>query len=377
MLDSETTGLAQARLRHHLEVQSLIVERTIREYCQRPFRVTGGDVRGNRIWYEMPGEAAWEPPVLPKRMIEQALRQRLGTPAQLLSGQSGLRVAVERPSPPVDLLTLMQRYQVPAAGAVTAVLGLDDGGRPLQLDLARAGHILLAGDAASGKTALLKTIAASLAQSNRPGQLQLLVIQNPNDAGLLPLNGLCGDLLLRPVVTTAAEAARALAILAARLSSLPAAAAASAKGPRLVTLIDQVETLLDAAGFAALDPLVRLLGTNPEAGMPVSLVVSTQQPQNDLVRYCRARWGARIVGQVADAAQAAAAAGRPCSRAERLSGDGAFLLVRRGERRAHYFQAAYADRYDLSFLARRQGCGGLVNGRCADDCGNQVNQTGE
>jgi hypothetical protein len=37
-----------------------------------------------------------------------------------------------------------------------------------------------------------------------------------------------------------------------------------------------------------------------------------------------------------------------------LLGDGAFLLLRRGESRPHYFQVAFADRYDLSFLARQQ-----------------------
>lgn len=354
MLHAIPSNLAQARLRHQLEVQSLIVEKTISDYSPRPFRVTGGDVQGNRIWYEMPGEIALEPPVLPKRTIERDLRQRLGASAQLLRWRSGLRVAVERPSPPVDLLTLMQQYRVPVLGAVTAVLGLDGSGRPLQLDLARAGHVLLAGGAASGKTALLQTMTASLAQSNRPSQLQLLIIQNPNDGGL-PLDGLCGDVLLRPVVTTVAGATHALATLADRLALLPVATPGTKpKGPRIVVLIDQVETLLAAAGFAALEPLIRLLGASPETGAPVSLVVSTQQPQNDLVRYCSNRWGTRIVGQVADAAQAEAAACQRYSGAERLSGEGAFLLVRQGEQRARYFQAAYVDRYDLSFLARRK-----------------------
>jgi hypothetical protein len=99
-----------------------------------------------------------------------------------------------------------------------------------------------------------------------------------------------------------------------------------------------------------LEPLVRLLGTNGS----ISLLVSTQQPQNELLRYCGDRWGTRLVGQVADSHQAEAAAGIMQSQAEKLLGQGAFLLLRRGDNRPHYFQAAFADRYDLSFLARQK-----------------------
>ncbi len=355
MLHAIPPNLAQARLRHQLEVQSLIVEKTISEYSPRPFRVTGGDVQGNCIWYEMPGEGAWEPLALPTRAIERDLARRLGVSAQVSRWQSGLRVAVERPSPPVDLLTLMQQYQIPAMGAVTAVLGLDAAGMPLQLDLARAGHVLLTGGGADAATALLQTIAVSLALANRPGQLQFLIIQNRAESGLLLLDTVEKDFLLRPVVTTAAEAVQALSALATRLDLLPVTVpAAMSSGPRIVVMIDQLEPLLNAAGFAALEPFVRLLGVSPETGASFSLMAGMQQPQNDLLRYCGSRWGTRIVGYVADEAQARAAMGTEQAQAERLSRDGAFLLVRRGEQTAHYFQAASADRYDLSFLARQQ-----------------------
>jgi hypothetical protein len=352
MLETESLGLAQARLRHHLEMQSMIIEETVSRYSRLPLRVSGGNVRANRIWYELPLETP-----LPTRAIEYDLQEKLGVAAQVSLKAGRLHVAVERPSPPVDLLTLMQQYKIPATGALTAVLGLDSVGMPVQLDLTRAGHVLIAGGADSGKTALLQTIAVSLALANPPERLQFLAIQPDEKGGLGLLNSLPGGFLPRPVITSAVTAVPALQTLANHLENRPVLAnGQSARGPHLVVLLEQVERLL-AAGFSLLEPLVRLLGTCGQ----ISLLVSTQQPENELLGYCGDRWGTRLVGQVADAHQAEAATGMPSSRAEQLLGDGAFLLLRRGESsdgrrpRPHYFQAAFADRYDLSFLARQEG----------------------
>ncbi len=357
MLETETLGLAQARLRHHLEMQSMIIEETVSRYSRLPLRVLGGNVRANRIWYELPLDA--DP--LPARAIEYDLQEKLGVAAQVSLKAGRLHVAVERPSPPVDLLTLMQQYKIPATGALTAVLGLDSVGMPVQLDLTRAGHVLIAGGADSGKTALLQTIAVSLALANPPERLQFLAIQPDEKGGLGLLNSLPGGFLPRPVITSAVTAVPALQTLANRalyqhLENRPVLAnGQSVRGPHLVVLLEQVERLL-AAGFSLMEPLVRLLGTNGQ----ISLLVSTQQPQNELLRYCGDRWGTRLVGRVADAHQAEAATGMLLSRAEQLLGDGAFLLLRRGESsdgrrpQPHYFQVAFADRYDLSFLARQE-----------------------
>ena len=346
MLETEPLGLAQARLRHHLEMQSLIIEETVNAYSRWPLHVSGGDVRANRIWYELPLETI----PLPTKAIESDLQEKLGVMTQVIQDEGWLRVTVERPSPPVDLLTLMQQYKIPASGALTAVLGLDSLGIPVQLDLTRAGHVLIVGGAASGKTALLQTIAVSLALANPPERLQFLAIQPDEKGGLKLLDSLPGGFLPRPVITSPVTAVPALQTLANHLENRPVPTnGQSVRGPHLVVLLEQVERLL-AAGFSLLEPLVRLLGT----GGRISLLVSTQQPENELLRYCSDRWGTRLVGQVPDARQAEAAAGQPFSRAEQLLGDGAFLLLRQRRSRPHYFQAAFADRYDLSFLARQK-----------------------
>ena len=342
MLNGEIPSLAQARLRHHLELQSVIIEETVSRYCRQPLRVSGGDVGANRIWYEMSLDA----PLSSPWAIEYDLQEKLGAAAQLSWREGRLRVAVDRPSPPVDLLTLMQLYRIPAAGALTAVLGLDAAGVPVQLNLTRSGHVLLAGGETSGAAALMQTTAVSLALANRPGQLQLLAVQLDAANSLSLLNALPAPFMLRPVITQPAAATAVLVALADRLL-LPTVANSQA---HILVLIDRVETLLATAGFAALAPLTRLLATT---AVPLSLMIGTQQPRNDWLRYCQNRWGTRLVGRVADAAQAEAAMGLSRSRAEQLSGDGTFLLVRPGAGRPHYFQAAHADRYDLNFLLRR------------------------
>ncbi len=340
MLQTNAPTLAQARLRHHVEMQSGIIEETVNAYSPRLTYVTGGDVRADRIWYEMSAI----PSGVSMREIEHDLQRRLGAAARVSRGNVGLRVTVERPSPPVDLLTLMQTYNTPPVGALTAVLGLDSLGVPVTWDAAQTGHTLVTGGGIEAKRNLLQTTAVSLALANQPRQIQFLIIKNlTDDRNSWPSQFLTSDYLLRPIVATTAEAVHALSTIAARHTQSPALAR---KGPRLILMIDQIESLLETAGYAALSPLIQLLGTSS-----LTLLISAQQPQNDLIRYCDKRWGARIVGQTANAAEAASATGLARSQAERLHDNGAFLFILSGALSARHFQAAAADQYDLSFTA--------------------------
>jgi len=238
MLQTNAPTLAQARLRHHLEMQSGIIEETVNAYGHRLAYVTGGDVRADQIWYEMPAVS----PGVSVRAIERDLQRRLGAAARVSRGRDGLRVTVKRPSPPVDLLTLMQTYNTPSVGAVTAVLGLDALGVPVTWDAVRTGHTLVTGGSAEAKTNLLQTTAVSLALANQPRQIQFLIIQNlVDDKSSWPSQFLTPDYLLRPIVATTAEAVHALTTIAARLNQ---ASSADLKGPRLIVIIDQMENLL-------------------------------------------------------------------------------------------------------------------------------------
>jgi S-DNA-T family DNA segregation ATPase FtsK/SpoIIIE len=252
----------------------------------------------------------------------------LGIPAHVIQQSGNLRVEVERPSPPVDLLTLMHKYQVPAQGALTAVLGLDDLGQPVQLDLARVGHVLIVGGPGSGKTSLLRTILASLMVGHSPDQLQIFTIGKFYLPGRWQLQSSAGVELLNSLTN--------------RMDSLPVAQS----GPHAVLVVDSLESVL-AAGFTALKSLLQLM----EVDGRFTLLVSTARPEGEVAQLCSGRWGTRLVGQVENVMQAEAATGVQQSQAEKLPGDGAFFLVQKG-RLPRYFQAAFADDYDISFLAR-------------------------
>ncbi|MGF2075674.1 FtsK/SpoIIIE domain-containing protein, partial [Enterococcus casseliflavus] len=56
-------------------------------------------------------------------------------------------------------------------------LGVDAGGRPVEVDLARDGpHALVAGTTGSGKSELLQTLVCALALANRPDRLSFVLV---------------------------------------------------------------------------------------------------------------------------------------------------------------------------------------------------------
>ncbi len=89
---------------------------------------------------------------------------------------------------PVRLLTLQKSLeQVPSC---TAVLGVEESGQPLLLRLPAANvvHVLIAGTTGSGKTALARTMLASLALRNTPDDVQMVLI-DPKGRGFAALSG--------------------------------------------------------------------------------------------------------------------------------------------------------------------------------------------
>ncbi len=117
--------------------------------------------------------------------------------------RDGGSISVEIPrshSEPVRLLPLCDRISV--VPALTAVLGLDQNGTPLLLRLPApdVAHVLIAGTTGSGKTALARTLLASLAMHNRQSLVQMILI-DPKGRGFRPLANLphvLGAVLDRP-----------------------------------------------------------------------------------------------------------------------------------------------------------------------------------
>ena len=238
----------------------------------------------------------------------------------------------------VRLLPLMARLrEVPRQ---TAVLGLDEEGVPLLLRLPspEVGHVLVAGTTGSGKTALARSMAVSLALHNRQGEVQLVVI-DPKGRGYGVLEGL--PHLLRPVVRESYEAAYVLSELVGEMLRRDRE---KVQEPRLVVVIDEMADLVEAGGVGVARSITRLTQRGREAGIHV--IGCTQKPTVEAIgSLVKSNFPVRLVGSVASPEDAKVASGLKETGAERLLGRGDFLLVVKGQ--VTRFQAAYVAQPEI------------------------------
>jgi len=337
--------LKENRLQHQLEIQSRQIEKVFTHH-ELPAHVAGGTVRSRSISFDLQEQvtSGWE---WLRDHLKRELTAVLGGADVRLSREDGqLRLHVGRPdNPPVPLLDLLPL--LPETLTVTAVLGLAEDGRPVLLPLTEADMtpVLLAGEPDAGKTALLRTIAVSLALTNKQSQVQLLVIDGDapesrsTHSQLEPLTYL--PHLLTPVVCDFEEAAEALNFLADEIGYRGEQDIAV---PHVVVLIDGIVTLLEAGGRPVADALVRLARRGATAG--IHLVMSTRRPDAPvLADLFKANFPVRLVGQARDEKQAAVAAGVAGSQAQYLLDQGDFLAVT--DSMTTHFQGAYIGDYDL------------------------------
>ncbi len=245
---------------------------------------------------------------------------------------------------PLRLLPLLAR--LPHLPPCTPVLGLDPEGTPLLLRLPSpdVAHVLIAGTTGCGKTALARTMIASLALHNPLGQVALLLI-DPKGHGYRPLAHL--PHLVRPLAPDPHTALEALLWLQAQMERRDRE---GIKRPRLVAFIDELSDLLMVAGKQAERALTRLVQRGREAG--VHIVACTQKPTASLVgTLAKANFPTRVVGSVAGAEDARVAAGIAGTGAEKLGGRGDFLVVVKGQ--VLRLQAAFLPDEDLEEVLRR------------------------
>ena len=256
-----------------------------------------------------------------------------------------VEVEVPRDDPqPVHLFPLCQRlrdYLPPC----TALLGLDEEGTPLLLRLPspEVAHVLVAGTTGSGKMALLRSMAISLALFNRPHQVQL-ALADPKGRGLGPLAHL--PHLGWPLPQ---EVGEALALLRQIVKEMERRDRSGHSEPHLVLVVDEVAELVQVGGGEAVGLLTRLVQRGRQAG--VHVVAATQRPTSGLLGgLMKANFPVRLVGRVMSGQDALLAAGVGGTGAERLRGRGAFVMVAEG--RVTRLQAAYISEGELDRLGK-------------------------
>ncbi len=345
--EMESEPLSDARLRHQLGVQSQQINRVLSHH-RVPAKVSGGVVRSRMISFDIQTQLAAG--LERVRGLKDDLVNALGVSDVAVVREDGQwRLRVGRPDDaPVPLLRLLAALaDLPPT---TAPIGLAEGGQPILLRFGanRVKHVLIAGEPGTGKTTLLRTIAAGLALTNRQAALQLLLLDPrglSDDATgaphpLRPL-GLLPHVLTDPTGTVD-ECATIVHFLAEEMEYRRRE---QVQCPRIVVLVDHVITLLDEAGDVTRHDLLRLLQYGATAG--IHLVMATDQPDAPFLmdRTLRVGVSARVVGRLRDVAAARKVAGMALDEAPALYGQGDFLAVVGSD--VTYFQAAHINDYDL------------------------------
>jgi S-DNA-T family DNA segregation ATPase FtsK/SpoIIIE len=347
-LDEETY------MRRVLEFQADQIEMVLSSH-RVPGRVTGGIVTPRWISYQVMPEISTK--ISRMMALSEELALRLDAQRVRVSRQgSAVQVDVPREDGQVVRLVNLCRKlkEVPRQ---TAVLGLDESGVPLLLRLPspEVAHVLVAGTTGSGKTALVRSMALSLAMHNRLGEIQMIFI-DPKGNGFDPFASLDGEgsflpHLLRPTVK---DVHQAIFLLGEMVEEMVRRDRERISEPRVIIFIDELADIMEQGGKAMDRLMTRLTQRGRSAGLHI--IACTQKPLvASIGSITRSNFPVRLVGSVASADDAKIAAGIAGTGAEQLLGRGDFLLVAKGH--VTRFQAAYVNEQEIKHIVGRMSAG--------------------
>ena len=334
--------------RPYLERQSDRVEATLAAHSA-PVRVTGGTIgpRHIRFFLQLHPHVRFAA----VKRLQDDLAITMNTPSLTIErGIDGVVLQFPNPEPhPVRLHHLVREYGTLPLGS--AVLGVTVAGNPLHANLRApaTAHALVVGTTGSGKTALVRTMVASLLLTTRADLLGLAIIDPAHK--ILPRD-FQSPRLVRPIVNDYAEACELLRSLVALMESRDkrGITVPSQTDPLIVVAIDEVADLIMHDQDRELeDALTRLAQRGRQA--LIHLIAATQHPSAAILgQLIRANFGLRLIGKVVSARDAANGAGVAGTNAHLLAGQGDFKVVASGQ--VTQFQAAFISRRDLHNLTQ-------------------------
>jgi S-DNA-T family DNA segregation ATPase FtsK/SpoIIIE len=333
-----------AETEQFLEYQANQIELLLASH-RLPVRITGGVITPRWVQFQATPEISARVSRIVALSEEIALH--LAAPSVRITRQGpALHIEVPRAdAQPVHLLSLSaQLAEMPRQ---SALLGLAESGAPLLLRLSSpdVAHVLIAGTTGSGKTALVRSMALSLAMRNRLGEVQMLFI-DPKRNGFAPFAGTDAALrlphLLRPVVD---DVHQAIFLLGEMVTEMIRRDHHHISEPRLLIFIDELADLMEQGGRAMDRLMTRLTQRGRSAGL--HLIACTQKPLAATVgSLTRSNFPVRLVGSVVSADDARVATGLPNTGAEKLLGRGDFILAAKGQ--IIRFQAAYVSEAEIT-----------------------------
>jgi S-DNA-T family DNA segregation ATPase FtsK/SpoIIIE len=205
---------------------------------------------------------------------------------------------------PVTAAAITANWRGP--GALPGI-GLGEDGEPVRLDLARDGpHALVAGTSGSGKSEFLRSLMLSECVTSPPDRLIIVGLDHKGGATFRDLEhlpqvvGVATDLdalgTSRVLTSLEAELAGRERLLESHGVAAWRELPATARPPRLLVVVDEFRTLLDALPESA-GRLERLAAQGRSLGM--ALILATQRPAGAVSAQLRANLALRICFRVA------------------------------------------------------------------------------
>ena len=280
-------------------------------------------------------------------------------------------VGVEVPNPDAQTVTLGDIYRdfPEDSGPLMTWLGLDIGGKPVYLDIARMPHLLIAGSTGTGKSVCLNALLASILLRASPEELRMILV-DPKKVELNHYESI--PHLLTPVVTRPKDAAAVLANIVREMENryeLMGLARARnlrdwnaerrRKGerpmPTVLVVIDELADLMMVAPADVEDAIIRLAQKSRAVG--IHLLLATQRPSVDVITgMIKANVPSRIAFAVSS--QVDSRVVLDSGGAESLLGQGDMLFRPVGTSRLQRLQGAYVSEREIRSITehwRRQG----------------------
>jgi S-DNA-T family DNA segregation ATPase FtsK/SpoIIIE len=258
-------------------------------------------------------------------------------------GPDGMFLVIRKEAP--DIVP----YTKGVKGVLPIRLGVDPDGKPVEIDLAQAPHLLVAGETGSGKSVFVNSLILSLLENNTPQELRMLMV-DPKRVELSAYQRI--GHLLAPIITETDKAIATLEWLVTemnkRYTEMAEAGArniAQTDMPRIVVVVDELADLIMSDDDVE-DLLVKLAQKGRAAG--IHLVLATQYPTHEVVTgLLKANMPVRVSFRLAQGYNSRVVLDQ--SGAEDLYGKGDGLLLLNGE--LVRFQGAYATDKQIGLIA--------------------------